>query len=211
MRTYKIQPAAFTDQVTDDGEQLTKKPYPIVVRENGEIVGSPLHVAVIGFVRDLARQEVDMPWSGVLVAGRPIYPVVGSYVIVQDRKGRWSTLATAVESFEPLPDERRDPGELEGGERSRGVHASHCCIRHGCKYGDPHCPVAKTREVEQEYDCEQCDDDAEAQPVSREELRKLLADFAAEVGMDLEAERLDWGPGTEQVFERLAEKLGIRR
>jgi|1185.fasta_scaffold175097_2 hypothetical protein len=163
MRTYKIQPAAFTDQVTDDGQQLTKKPYPIVVRENGEIIGSPLHVAVIGFVRDLARQEVDMPWSGVLVAGRPIYPVVGSYVIVQDRKGRWSTLSTAVESFVPLPDERRDPGN------------------------------------------------AEPQPVTREELERLLADFAAEVEMDVAAERSGYGPGTVKMAEKIAERLGIRR
>lgn len=39
-----------------------------------------------------------------------------------------------------------------------GVHASHCCIEHGCKYGDEDCPVA-SGEIRQEYICEYCDDD----------------------------------------------------
>jgi hypothetical protein len=38
---------------------------------------------------------------------------------------------------------------------SIGVHAAHCCKWHGCKYGDPDCPVA-SGEVEQEYQCEDC-------------------------------------------------------
>jgi hypothetical protein len=36
-----------------------------------------------------------------------------------------------------------------------GVHAAHCCKWHGCKYGDPDCPVV-TGEVEQKYQCEDC-------------------------------------------------------
>jgi hypothetical protein len=99
---------------------------------------------------------------------------------------------------------------MEGGEMGIGTHTSHCCIRHGCKYGDPQCPV-KTGEATQEYDCEGCEEDAEAQPVTRAELRGLLADFAAEVSIDLEAGQLDWGPGTERQYDRIAEALGIRR
>lgn len=38
---------------------------------------------------------------------------------------------------------------------SIGVHAAHCCRWHGCKYGDPDCPVV-IGEVEQEYQCEDC-------------------------------------------------------
>jgi len=37
----------------------------------------------------------------------------------------------------------------------RETHKSHCCVRHGCKYGEPDCPVA-SGEVEQLYDCESC-------------------------------------------------------
>ena len=37
------------------------------------------------------------------------------------------------------------------------VHATHCCIIHGCKYGDEDCPV-ESGEVKQEYICEWCDE-----------------------------------------------------
>jgi hypothetical protein len=36
-----------------------------------------------------------------------------------------------------------------------GVHTSHCCAQHGCKYGDQDCPV-QTKAHEQEYPCEHC-------------------------------------------------------
>lgn len=37
-----------------------------------------------------------------------------------------------------------------------GVHATHCCVKHGCKYGPSEkCPVSN-KEVEQEYPCEDC-------------------------------------------------------
>jgi hypothetical protein len=36
-----------------------------------------------------------------------------------------------------------------------GTHASHCCLRHTCKYGDEHCPV-QLRLVEQDGPCEDC-------------------------------------------------------
>ncbi|MDD4779153.1 MAG: hypothetical protein PHT02_00920 [Tissierellia bacterium] len=39
-----------------------------------------------------------------------------------------------------------------------GVHASHCCIKHGCKYGDKDCPVVN-RKIKQEYLCEYCGED----------------------------------------------------
>ena len=36
-----------------------------------------------------------------------------------------------------------------------GVHTTHCCKRHGCKYGDGDCPV-ENGEAEQVYLCEAC-------------------------------------------------------
>lgn len=53
-----------------------------------------------------------------------------------------------------------------------GVHASHCCIVHGCKYGKPDCPV-KTREVGQEYPCEECPE-APTPGASADELLHLV-------------------------------------
>lgn len=34
-----------------------------------------------------------------------------------------------------------------------GTHATHCCKRHGCKYGDEDCPVVLGT-AQQEYACE---------------------------------------------------------
>lgn len=36
----------------------------------------------------------------------------------------------------------------------------HCCIRHGCKYGYDCCPVVLA-EIDQEYPCEACGENAE--------------------------------------------------
>jgi len=36
-----------------------------------------------------------------------------------------------------------------------GVHTSHCCAQHGCKYFDEKCPVV-TGKVKQLYPCEDC-------------------------------------------------------
>lgn len=41
-----------------------------------------------------------------------------------------------------------------------GVHETHCCSTHGCKYGDSDCPVA-SGELRQLYDCEECVEDIE--------------------------------------------------
>lgn len=39
-----------------------------------------------------------------------------------------------------------------------GVHATHCCKEHGCKYCDDDCPVVLCT-VEQVYPCEDCHHD----------------------------------------------------
>lgn len=36
------------------------------------------------------------------------------------------------------------------------VHKTHCCIYHGCKYGNSECPVA-SGVLTQQYACEQCE------------------------------------------------------
>lgn len=39
-----------------------------------------------------------------------------------------------------------------------GVHRTHCCFEHGCKYGDKDCPV-ELGLVKQDYPCDLCDDE----------------------------------------------------
>lgn len=41
----------------------------------------------------------------------------------------------------------------------KDVHTEHCCAEHGCKYGDPDCPVVNDIKL-QSYPCERCDEDA---------------------------------------------------
>lgn len=43
------------------------------------------------------------------------------------------------------------------------VHTEHCCIRHGCKYGDEDCTVV-TKKARQSYPCEDCYTDEEYGP-----------------------------------------------
>jgi hypothetical protein len=38
---------------------------------------------------------------------------------------------------------------------SVGTHQTHCCEKHGCRYGKETCAVV-TKEVEQSYPCPQC-------------------------------------------------------
>lgn len=40
------------------------------------------------------------------------------------------------------------------------VHTEHCCKTHGCKYGDPKCPVS-TGDKKQSFACEDCIEEAE--------------------------------------------------
>ncbi len=40
-------------------------------------------------------------------------------------------------------------------EEKYGVHRTHCCVIHGCKYGDFECPVEKGM-IKQDYPCESC-------------------------------------------------------
>jgi len=47
-----------------------------------------------------------------------------------------------------------EPPEPEGYERC--VHTEHCCVDHGCKYGDEGCPV-ETGQKPQSYFCENCE------------------------------------------------------
>lgn len=69
-------------------------------------------------------------------------------------------------------DRPEDPDYIDGRRRQRrlldiwagrkavegDVHTSHCCEKHGCKYGDEACPVAM-KVSPQEYLCEECEQD----------------------------------------------------
>lgn len=49
-------------------------------------------------------------------------------------------------------------GETTIPQDSWGVHRTHCCSKHGCKYGHADCPVV-VGILKQDHPCEYCDDD----------------------------------------------------
>jgi hypothetical protein len=55
-----------------------------------------------------------------------------------------------------------------------GVHATHCCVIHGCKYGDTDCPVTLGT-VSQVYHCEFCpfEDTDEAFTLTKAQLQAV--------------------------------------
>lgn len=55
---------------------------------------------------------------------------------------------------------------------SLGLHLSHCCKWHGCKYGDKDCPVVLGAE-QQLYLCEYCDADLENEEYYKQVLRNI--------------------------------------
>lgn len=175
MKLYRIQPAPRTDHITSDGTELTQRPYPIVCDGAGNVEGMPSVSRVVGFVRDLARQQVDVSWHEVAAVHVPLSDMVGTYVVVQDRSGNWSTLVTAVESLVVLPDKHRSC-------------STHCCLLHGCKYGHPDCPVT-TREVAQEYPCEHCPEQpvTPAEQASADELLHHLRECVSSLEGPLKA------------------------
>lgn len=54
-----------------------------------------------------------------------------------------------------------------------GVHATHCCKRHGCKYGDEKCPV-ELGHVAGNKSCEYCTSPEGQQAVVAEELLRAM-------------------------------------
>ena len=52
-----------------------------------------------------------------------------------------------------------------------GVHETHCCFEHGCKYRDEQCPVALGI-VKQRYKCESCNEDESEYKQELENLTK---------------------------------------
>jgi len=66
----------------------------------------------------------------------------------------------SVETFEEIRerDIKSRPKTTEIPENEWGVHITHCCVDHGCKYGYDDCPVYLGI-VEQKYPCEDCNID----------------------------------------------------
>ena len=77
------------------------------------------------------------------------------------------------------------------------VHTGHCCLDHGCKYGNKNCTVV-TKKALQEYRCEACDYyDEESEP-----LQKVLHQMFMKYSFD---------PKATKVLRELEKKLIKKR
>lgn len=102
MNLIKIQNAPIIDGYRD-GHTYTRLPYPFYVNQDGVIQGQDLWqgtvAQVIGFQRDLARQQIDLWWRD---AAKDPAKTVGMYLVTVDSKGDFATHTTAVDSAERL-------------------------------------------------------------------------------------------------------------
>ena len=100
-----LQPAPSTDHITADGAELTRLPYPFFVREDGMIErqdvwnGNPLRA--VGFVADLARQDIDLAWEDAV---EDPAQTVGMYLITENSSGGYATHTTAISEATVQPE-----------------------------------------------------------------------------------------------------------
>jgi hypothetical protein len=107
----RIQEAPQTDLITDDGFVGSKLPWPVTADEQG-VVTVPCSIKmrqVVGFVRDLAKQQIDMWWAEAFADPSKI---VGTYMVTAWHDGSHNIGLSAVDTAEfleteiPIPVER---------------------------------------------------------------------------------------------------------
>ena len=65
---------------------------------------------------------------------------------------------TKIDAFEKISKQMCIDKSMKEKEKDRwGVHESHCCPKHGCKYGDDWCPVVLGLTNEHSTHCEMCE------------------------------------------------------
>jgi hypothetical protein len=95
-RIVSLQPTDITDHITEDGTELTRRPYPFHVDPDGFILRQDFWQGrayqVIGFV-SAPESSAVLHWREI--ANTP-HDMIGKYVVVSDSHGRWSTYETAI-------------------------------------------------------------------------------------------------------------------
>lgn len=59
------------------------------------------------------------------------------------------------EAYEIYEEERESWLDYYVVEAKWDIHATHCCVRHGCKYNEDDCPVVNDK-IKQTYNCPKC-------------------------------------------------------
>lgn len=95
-----------------------------------------------------------------------------------------------------MTDDDNEPYEI-------GVHRTHCCKRHGCKYGKAEVCAVMQRTVVQAYLCEYCSpDDYDHIVLPRYEVGIIIERIP-----ENEVQGLAWLPGDAEVLEEIKQRL----
>lgn len=104
-----VQPSPRIDGLSDTGQERTQLPYPFHVEQDGSVLrqdfwrGDPKRV--VGFQRDLAKQQIDLYWSD---AWKDPEQAIGMYVVTQAANGQMSVQITAIQSMKVTTDESQE-------------------------------------------------------------------------------------------------------
>lgn len=79
---------------------------------------------------------------------------------VEERNAVQYLVDCILENIGEVPTEEE---KAEARARKIGVHVSHCCVMHGCKYGDGEDCAVENKTHRQDYPCESCVDVEEAE------------------------------------------------
>lgn len=79
---------------------------------------------------------------------------------VEERDAIQYLVDCILENIGEVPTEEE---KAEARAQEIGVHVSHCCAMHGCKYGDGENCVVENKSHKQDYPCEACVDVEEAE------------------------------------------------
>lgn len=108
MRIFSIQCNPIPSGITDDGQIMTSMPYPFLANSGGRIAaqeiwkGHPLRI--VGFVKDLKRQEVDLWWADMVVGNTD--DAIGMYLITKNKDGTMGVHMTAVMHVKEVVNQR---------------------------------------------------------------------------------------------------------
>ena len=96
------------------------------------------------------RREFYRIYSGDIVL---LYDYPERRWIVNFKNVTWkfATTVAAVEQIQNLLMKRLSKRQV------KDVHTEHCCLEHGCKYGDDDCSVTNYHQ-KQSFPCEMCDE-----------------------------------------------------
>jgi hypothetical protein len=95
----KIQLSEHTDNITPDGIEQTKLPYPFFFDRVGIGMSGSMEYTAIGFVSDPNVRRIDLHWDDVT----DLQTVIGMYLVTADDHGRWATHVSAISSVEERP------------------------------------------------------------------------------------------------------------